>query len=253
MIIRSIFFLIFITFLHAREETFILIDGHIGTSLLEIGSHIDTRVSPCSTFKIPLSLMGFDAKILEDEDHPVLFFQEGFDDYLPSWKDPQTPKSWMKLSCVWYSRVLAEKLTAPIFSSYLSNFQYGNQDMSGGLTNSWLNSSLQISPREQVVFLQKMVQEKLSISTYATKVTKNILFIEELSDGSKLFGKTGYSGRGSTLENKNQFGWFIGWVETKDSFFPFAYIVFDRVVDPSQRIPRTKQFLKELDLIKKPL
>ena len=117
IILRSILFTVFIISVYARQEKFILIDGNSGTSLLEIGSHIDTRVSPCSTFKIPLSLMSFNTKILEDEDHPVFFFEEGFDDYLPFWKEPQTPKSWIKQSCVWYSRVIAQKLTFPVFSS----------------------------------------------------------------------------------------------------------------------------------------
>ncbi len=40
--------------------------------------------------------------------------------------------------------------------------EYGNQDASGGLADPgplnpfWINSSIEISPREQVSFLQKM-------------------------------------------------------------------------------------------------
>ena len=133
------------------EENFILVDGTSHEKVVEIGPHLDERVTPCSTFKIALSLMGFDSGILVDENMPVWVFQEGYDDFLESWKKPQTPRSWLKNSCVWYSRILAAKLGIKIFQAYLAALNYGNQDASGGLTGAWLSSSLKISPREQTM------------------------------------------------------------------------------------------------------
>ncbi len=234
---------LFFIFSLFAEENFLLIDGQSNEKLIEIGSDVDEPLTPCSTFKIALSLMGFDSGILQDENTPVWPYQEGYDDFLESWKNPQTPQSWMKNSCVWFSRVLAADLGIKKFTFYLSVLDYGNQDMSGGLTNAWLSSSLKISVREQVTFIQNMLQGKLLISSYALHKTRSLLFLEELPNGWQLFGKTGWSGSTSKFDGKNEIGWFVGWVEKGEKILPFAYNIQKEKIDLSQRIPRVKQLL----------
>lgn len=224
----------------SSEENFVLLDGSSNVCLQKLGPHTDERVSPCSTFKIALSLMGYEAGILIDEQTPTWDFQEGYDDFLEVWKHPQTPKSWMKHSCVWYSRLLAEQLGPDLFEHYLNAFDYGNQDASGGLTRAWLSSSLKISAEEQVAFIQNM----LCHSTHAMQMTKELLFLEEGVDGWKLFGKTGWGRSG-----EKEIGWFVGWIEKEEAFFPFAYHIRDATIDLAQRIPRVKQLLKESALM----
>lgn len=233
------YFLLLPLFLDA-EENFILINSR-GETLIEWGVHVDERRSPCSTFKIALSLMGFDAAILQDEQTPLWAFQKGYDDELASWRAAQTPQTWMKNSCIWYSRLLAAQLGSIRFSAYLAALNYGNQDASGGHTSAWLSSSLQISPREQTAFIQKMVQGELPVCPYSVQMTKQITFIEELGDGWRLFGKTG----GSGIINGVQLGWFVGWVEKGTEYFCFAYNIQDTTIDFNQRIPRAKQLLSE--------
>ena len=236
----------------SAEETFLLLNGLTNEIILELGPHIDQRISPCSTFKMTLSLMGYDAGVLIDETTPTWDFQEGYDDFIELWKGPQSPKSWMKYSCVWYAKLLALELGLEKIQSYLTLFDYGNQDMSHGLAKpgplnpSWINSSLKISPREQVHFIQRMLLNKLPISPYAIEMTRALLFKEEFLDGWKLFGKTGLSGSiiredGKTLEH----GWFVGWIEKDQNFFPFAYLIVEKKTNPDQRIPRVKQLLEE--------
>jgi beta-lactamase class D len=128
------------------------------------------QYSPCSSFKIPLSLIGYDVGILLDENNPVLEFKKGYTEGLDAWKSPQTPKSWMRYSCVWYSQVLTKKLGLNKFREYITKLGYGNLDISGdsgknnGLTNSWLSSSLEISPVEQMEFVNKFIELKLPVS-----------------------------------------------------------------------------------------
>lgn len=231
----------------SAEENFLLINGNSGKNILEIGPHLDERMTPCSTFKIALSLMGFDSGILQDLHNPVWLFQEGYDDFLESWKSSQTPQSWMKVSCVWYSRVLAAQLGMRKFQLYLAALDYGNQDISGGLTKAWLTSSLKISPREQVIFIQKMIQKELHVSNYAIDTTKQLLFLEELSTGWKLFGKIG--GSLNKLDGKSELGWFVGWIEKEDQYFPFAYAIRENKINFSQRVPRVKQLLVEANVM----
>lgn len=252
MILFAALICIFLTVLElSAEENFLLINGNSGKSILEIGPHIDERITPCSTFKIALSLMGFDSGILQDENNPIWLFQEGYDDFLESWKSSQTPQSWMKTSCIWFSRVLTTRLGIQKFQLYLAALDYGNQDVSGGLTKAWLASSLKISPIEQVAFIQKMLQKEHPISGYAIDMTKQLLFLEELPTGWKLFGKTG--GTTNKPDSKNELGWFIGWLEKGDEYFPFAYNIRENKINFSQRIPRVKQLLIDSNVMNEKL
>jgi beta-lactamase class D len=220
-----------------------------------------SRYAPCSSFKIALSLMGYDSGVLKDETHPEWLFKEGYVDWLEVWKQPQNPTSWMKNSCVWYSQVLTQKLGMNKFKGYVAKFNYGNQDVSGdkgqdnGLTNSWLSSSLAISPEEQTVFLQKLLDNKLPIRAKAHKMTRNILFVEALPHGWKLYGKTG-SGRQLDKTGQKtdlQHGWFVGWIEKDGRVIVFADHIADDSKQESYAGPRAKSDAKErlLQLIDK--
>jgi len=124
----------------------------------------DVQETPCSTFKIALSLMGFDAGILKSEHEPEWPYSETYNAPLEIWQRPHTPQTWMQHSCVWYSRKLTSMLGMEKFKQYVHDFDYGNHDVSGtpkendGLTKSWLCSSLKISPRQQVAFIRVYAQ-----------------------------------------------------------------------------------------------
>ena len=256
---RQLLICILLTFQSAQiysEENFLLIDGITNDTILEMGPHTNERISPCSSFKITLSLMGYDAGILSDENTPIWDFQDGYDDWLPSWRAPLTPQLWMHYSCVWYSKVLSLKLGMEKMQSYLDAFAYGNQDMSGGLADpgqadpAWINSSIKISPKEQVDFIRKMVRRELPVSSLALQMTRAITFKEELPEGWKLFGKTGWSGSDITKDGKTlEHGWFVGWIEKEDNFFPFAYLIREPKINRDQRIPRVKQLLVESNVM----
>jgi beta-lactamase class D len=76
---------------------------------------------------------------------------------------PLTPQLWMRYSCVWYSQVLTANLGMEKFQNYVDLFNYGNKDLSGGLTQAWLMSSLKVTPREQIFFLEKIIDETLPV------------------------------------------------------------------------------------------
>ena len=48
----------------------------------------DKRVTAASTFKIAISLMGYDAGFQVDEHTPALPFRDGYLDWNPSWRAP---------------------------------------------------------------------------------------------------------------------------------------------------------------------
>jgi beta-lactamase class D len=194
------------------------------------------RHSPCSTFKIALSLMGFDQGFLKDEKTPKLLYKEGYVKFLPIWKEPHDPQRWMKNSCVWYSQVLTPQIGMEKFKEYLAKFSYGNQDASGdpgknnGLTDCWLSSSLKVSAEEQVTFLEKLLSNQLPVSKKARQMTRKILFIERLPNGWDLYGKIGaglYASAGGSQKKDRQMGWYVGWIQKGDRQIIFVSYVED--------------------------
>lgn len=215
---------------------------------------LNKRYAPCSTFKVALSLMGYDSGVLKSEEQPAWKFQDVYTDFLPVWKQDQTPKSWMKNSCVWYSQVLTKELGLQKFRDYVTRLNYGNMDISGdkgkdnGLSNSWLSSSLEISSLEQVGFLEKLLADTLPVNAYAHQMTRNIMFIENLKNGWALYGKTG-SGfllsvdRAQKLEIKH--GWFVGWIEKSDRKIVFVNHITDDKKENTHAGLRAKDDAKE--------
>ncbi|MCH9704139.1 MAG: hypothetical protein K0U13_05045 [Chlamydiae bacterium] len=162
--------------------------------LLYSQGDVDRRYSPCSTFKVVLAAIGYDAGILLDDQTPLWDFQEGFTDFLPVWRESQTPRSWIANSCVWYSQLLVKQLD---LQEYVTLLDYGNGDALA--QDCWLSSSLEISPREQVEFVTKLVREELPLSKEAQRRAKELLYSGE----GDLFGKSGSDCR--------TIGWYVGW------------------------------------------
>jgi beta-lactamase class D len=196
----------------------------------------ELQYTPQSTFKIVLSLMGFDSGILQNENNPEWKFDSSFyNGSVNACKSDHNPETWMRDSCVWYSQLLTSKLGMAKFSQYIQILNYGNQNLQGnpgkddGLTNSWLDSSLKISPIGQAIFLQNMLKRSYNLSGHAYEMTKNIMFVMDLAGGWKLYGK---SGTGLINKARNiQHGWFIGWVEKDDKKIIFV----NHLVDEDQQ------------------
>jgi len=233
--IRFLFFLIVINGIDIFSSSFMMVEKG---AILERQGDCDMRHAPCSTFKIAMSLMGYDQNILIDESLPVFSFQEGYIDTFDSWKHNHNPTLWIKNSCIWYSWKITERLGIDQLQEYVMKFNYGNQDLSGdrfqnnGLTHAWLSSSLEISVGEQIYFLQKLVNNELPVTMHAQQMTKKILFIQELENGWKLYGKTGngfFLNEDRTERLKIRMGWFVGWIERGDRAIIFAQYIQDTV------------------------
>lgn len=210
------------------------------------------RVSPCSSFKIALALMGYDAGILVDEHHPLWRYKPGYVVADPSHKQNTDPTLWEKNSVVWYSQQITARLGMTRFQQYVDQFHYGNQDVSGdpgknnGLSRAWLISSLKISPKEQVIFLQKLLDKNLNVSDKAYHLTEAILPQYKTNEGWSVKGKSG-SGwlqkpQGGPDKNHPQ-GWFVGWAEKGHQKVIFAKLIIDDQPSHQPGGPKARQAL----------
>ena len=182
----------------------------------------ETRVTPASTFKLPLAIMAFDAGIVTSAREPKLPFKQGYPDWIASWRQDTDPTMWMHNSNVWYSQRLTEQLGADRLAAYARSFNYGNADFSGdpgrdnGLERSWISSSLRISPLEQAGFLAALIQGQLPVSSRAVSGALGLLESPRDADGWQIHGKTGSAyprNADYSFDYARGWGWYVGWAE----------------------------------------
>lgn len=142
----------------------------------------------------------------------------------------------MQKSVVWYSQQITVGLGKKRVQHYVNAFHYGNADIGGdpgkdnGLTYAWLNSSLQISPLEQLAFLRAVVRRQFPLSPKAYEMTNRLMTIGALPNGWEVHGKTGtgFPLLADRSEDKNHaYGWFVGWASKGDRTVVFARLVQD--------------------------
>lgn len=207
----------------------LVVDAKTGTAIVRVGDRCDERMTPASTFKIPLSVIGFDSGILRDGDRPAWPYKEEYQAWNDFWKRTTTPRTWLRDSVVWYSQVLTRTLGVKRFKQYVDTFGYGNRDVSGGLTTAWLSSSLRVSATEQVEFVRRLIQYRLPVSREATDRTMAIMPLAS-AGGWRISGKTGtgFQQRADgTSDNDRQVGWFVGWAHREGKTLVFARLIED--------------------------
>ncbi len=199
-----------------------LVVAHPSGAVLRQEGDCATRVTPASTFKIPLALMGFDAGILTNAHAPVWRWQSGDPLWQEAWKEPTDPARWLAFSVVWYSQRIARTLGAAKLTSYAKRFGYGNADLSGdpgknnGLERAWIGSSLKISPQEQAAFLGRILSRSLSVSPAAYEGLEAAIEHRLLPGGWQARGKTGAAfpqKPDGTPDRQHGYGWYVGWAE----------------------------------------
>ncbi|KTD38486.1 class-D beta-lactamase [Legionella moravica] len=225
-------------------------------------NYCNERISPDSTFKIPLSLMAFNQGIINQN---TTFKWDGIKRDLPDWNQNLTPHTWLKFSSVWVSQLLTPQLGYARIKHYLAGFDYGNQDFTGdpgtnnGLTFAWLGSSLKISGFEQLKFLNSMLNNELPINSEAVNQTKNNMYLGTLDNGAKYYGKTGSGrhGRNERLSNPSKLrdGWFVGFIEQGNQQYIFVSNLTDKVPASTDKsygsvalLPAGSQVLKPITL-----
>ncbi|WP_221931911.1 class D beta-lactamase [Paracoccus sp. M683] len=207
-------------------------DARSAEVLLEDGD-CSSRVTPASTFKIPLAVMAYDAEILRSAHDPVMKFRSGDPDWGgANWTRDTDPTDWMRYSVLWYSQRIAQAIGSDALTRYAQEFGYGNADFSGdpgfenGLERAWVSSSLRISPHEQATFLRSLVLDKLPVDQQAMSHARDLVEVHQ-SGGWHLHGKTGgaYPRRADrSFDYAHGWGWYAGWAWREDKEKPLIFV-----------------------------
>jgi beta-lactamase class D len=235
------------------DATFVLYDRSAERYVRHNEDRARERFSPCSTFKIPNSLIALETGVVDGPDTPKVWDPEKYpcdpeqqgEARCKTLSRDHTLRSALRDSVVWYYRDVAVAVGEPAMQRYLAAFDYGNRDISSGVDGFWLSASLAISADEQIDFLQRFYDGKLGTAKN-TEIVKEILVVEE-TDAFRLSAKTGM---GQTSEGR-PLGWWVGYVERGERVYFFAFNMeadsFDVIVE--NRVSKARAALSALGLL----
>ena len=197
------------------EGSFVLYDlGNDAWNIHDI-EHATLRVAPDSTYKIYDALFGLEEGVITPEDSFIAWNGESYP--FEAWNADQTLQSAMASSVNWYFQSVDEQLGTTSVYDYIKEIGYGNKNMSGDFSTYWMESSLKISPIEQVELLTQLQNNNFGFAPENINAVKDSICLSS-SDAGTFYGKTG-TGR---VDGQDVNGWFIGYIETADNTYFFA-------------------------------
>ena len=197
------------------EGSFVLFDSNRDSWIVYDMEHATHRISPDSTYKIYDALWGLEENIITPQNSLLMWNGKNYP--FETWNSNQTLQSAMTSSVNWYFQAIDEQLASTNIRNYIQQIGYGNENVSGRLSTYWLESSLKISPVEQVKLLTKLQNNSLGFSSENINAVKDAICLSS-SDAGTFYGKTG-TGR---VNGQDINGWFVGFVETEDNTYFFA-------------------------------
>ena len=203
------------TYFGEYEGSFVLYDLENDAWSIHDMEHATLRVAPNSTYKIYDALFGLEEEIITPENSFIAWNGETYP--FEAWNADQTLQSAMNSSVNWYFESVDEQLGAANISNYIEEIGYGNENISGDFSTYWMESSLKISPIEQVELLTRLQNNSLGFAPENINAVKDAICLSS-SDAGTFYGKTG-TGR---VDGQDVTGWFIGYIETVDNTYFFA-------------------------------
>ena len=169
----------------------------------------NTFFSPASTFKIPNTLIALNEELVNKDS--IILWDKQIREY-ESWNKNQTLESAFKTSCVWCYQEFASKIDKNKYKSYLEELNYGNKIIGDNITDFWLDESLKLTAYGQIEFLKRLYKNDLPFKIENIDALKEIM-IDEKTNDYIIRAKTGWEGK---------YGWYVGYIETKDDVYFFA-------------------------------
>ena len=194
------------SFFGSYEGSFVLYDSKNGCWHIHDRERATFRTSPNSTYKIYDALFGLEEGLITPDNSYLAWDKVHYP--ITAWNTDQTLSSAMRSSVNWYFQEIDRQLGGSRIRGYIDRIHYGNEHLEGGLSSYWMESSLKISPVEQVMLLKELHESGLGFSSENVRAVKDSLFLFT-SEVGDVYGKTG-TGR---IDGLDVNGWFVGYVE----------------------------------------
>lgn len=188
-----------------------------------------TERSPCSTFKIISSLIALENGIIDPDDSTRTWSGERF--WNEEWNKDIDFSEAFHASCIWYFREIINEIGKDTIQEELDKLAYGNRDISDwegrlntnnnnpALTGFWIESSLLISPKEQVEVMERIFGDNTDYSDETLEQLKQVMLLPDQSKtGISIYGKTGMGmSHGIVVDS-----WYTGFADHVDKRIYFC-------------------------------
>lgn len=188
-----------------------------------------TQRSPCSTFKIISSLIALENGIIKPKESVHTWSGEMF--WNEEWNRDIDFSDAFRSSCVWYFREIIDEIGKDRIQENLNELGYGNCDISDWegrlntnnnnpvLTGFWIESSLLISPKEQVEVMERIFGDNTDYSEETLDQLKQVMLLSEQDNaGISIYGKTGMGKAYGIVVDS----WYTGFADTTDKRIYFC-------------------------------
>jgi len=237
---------------HGVQGAFVMLDtatGRLQTSNRDLAT---TGFRPQSMFKIIHALFGLrTGAIIGDgriEWKPtVMNPDKPLDSYfVKQWGESLTFAQTMQYSCLpFFQHVVAPQIGTERMTELLAEFDYGNNDISAGIDQFWIEGPFRITPLEQVRFMFRLLADDFNVTQVHKKKLWDPLKVQErdlLSDKPDpvyqrdvpVFAKTG-----SGYQDGHVIGWHAGFAAPNGDYLnPVApRYIFTTLVRSKERFP----------------
>ena len=203
------------SFFQGYDGCFVLYDLKSDSCQIYNEAMARERVSPDSTYKIYSALCALEHQAITPASNTLEW--NGQEYSFSEWNQNQSLPSALKNSVNWYFQELDERVGLETLEAFYQNIGYGNQNLSGGVSDFWMESSLKISAVEQVELLKKLYDNTFDFDQKNMDAVKDAMVLSSSTKGT-LHGKTGTGMVNGEMVN----GWFIGYVESSENTWFFA-------------------------------
>jgi len=173
-------------------------------------SRSEKQYVPASTFKILNSMIAIQTSAIGSVNDTIKW--DGTDKGWKKWNSDQTMRTAMPISCVWFYQELAKRIGEKQMQTWIDKTAYGNMKISNEIDQFWLEGKLEISAKQQVEFLEKLVENQLPFDKPIQDTVKEIM-ITDSTDCYTIHSKTGWA---------KQIGWNVGYIEASGDTWIFA-------------------------------
>lgn len=202
-------------YFNGYEGSFVLYDLKDNAWCIYDMDHATLRTAPNSTYKIYDALFGLEESIITPKNSFIAW--NGTDYPFETWNADQDLYSAMQSSVNWYFQEIDEQLGASAIKNYVKEIGYGNESINSDLSSYWMQSTLKISPVEQVELLTDLYNNSFGFTPENINAVKDSMCLFS-SENKSFYGKTG-TGR---VDGQDVNGWFIGYIEANGNTYFFA-------------------------------
>lgn len=197
------------------KGTFGMFDNSRGRFTIYDLERFKKRMSPASTFKIVNALIGLQTGRLTSDSTIIPW--DGVIRERNEWNRDLSLYQAFRLSAVPHFQALARQIGRDTMKFWIDSLKYGNMRIGKSVDSFWLDTTLLISPDEQLGLVKRLYFRQLPFRASIQEAVKKMM-IQENNATYQLAYKTGL-GQG---EAGKKMAWMVGWIEENRHVYPFV-------------------------------